>query len=105
MIARVARGYAQAPLAVARAPFAETAWAALQLATLERVDALTRDSEALHAATRNALAFHEPRKLEEERRALLQLVRPQVSASDAKARALRLVRSGAMNDLEGGTPA
>ena len=102
MIARVARAYGQPALAVARAPFAETAWSFLQLLTLERFDALTRDGEGLQAASRVAIAFHEPRKLEAEHRGFLDRVRDRsavVSVADARARLQRLRRSGAMNDL------
>lgn len=109
MITRVARAFGQPPLAVARAPFVETAWGAAQLGTLERLDALARDSEGLQAATRTAIAFHEPRKLEEERRALLTRLhtgpnnaRSTPAEARARARALidRMRRTGVVADFD-----
>jgi hypothetical protein len=106
MIARVARAYGRPPLAVARGPFAETAWAFAQLVTLERFDAIARDGEGLQAANRAAIAFHAPQKLEGERQGFLERLRgrPRVSANEAKARARKLIESGAMNDVTNAEP-
>lgn len=100
---RVAHAFGQLPEHVAARPFARTAWAFQQLLVLERFDALTRDGEGLQAASRTALAFHEPRRLESERRDLLRRLQRggrTVPVAEARERALRLVRSGAMNDLQ-----
>jgi len=101
MISRVARAYGQLPRVVARERFADVVWAAMQLTELERFDALRRDGEGLQAATRTAIAFHEPKRLEEQRREFLARLNPKkvLSAKEARARALKLIRSGAMADV------
>ena len=105
MIVKVARAFAQPVLAVARAPFSETAWTFGQLGELERHDALQRDSEGLQAANRTAMAVNEPKRLAGEHRALMQRIRqgPQRSVSEAKARARRMItamhRGGVLDDV------
>ncbi len=101
MIARVARTYGRSPLAVAREPFSETAWAFAHAVQLERFDALQRDGEGLQAASRAAIAFHEPKRLEAERKSFLARLSPatMITVAEARARARRLVASGAMADL------
>jgi len=105
VIARVARAFGRSPLAVAREPFAETAWAFAQLVTLERFDVLQRDGEGLTAASRAAIAFHEPKKLDAERRHFLARLNPSamISVAAAKARARKLLASSAMADLTEGS--
>jgi hypothetical protein len=113
MIARVARAFGQSPLAVARAPFAETAWTFAQLIDVERDEALLRESEELRAADLQACSFHEPKKLETRRLDLLARVkrgaapaRATPAAARARARAMiaRMESGGVLNDLAATPP-
>lgn len=63
---RVARAFGQSPQAVARAPFAETAWALLNLLDVEAMETLARDGEQLRGAHRTAKAFHDPKLLQQD---------------------------------------
>jgi hypothetical protein len=53
------------------APFHETLYEHYQLLEHKRLEALMRDAEGLQAAKRNAIAFHKPKDLEDERSELL----------------------------------
>lgn len=106
MIVQVARAFGQPVMAVARAPFAETAWTFGQLHESERQDALVREAEGLRAADLAAAAFHEPKLIERQRRDLLARVsgtRPQISAREARAQGRRLIarmhREGVLDDV------
>lgn len=92
---RVARAFGQDPQAVAARPFAETAWAHLQLLQVERFDEFIRDAEDLRSANRVSLAFNEPKALGEEHAALKRKWREgsaDLSAETAHARGLALAR-------------
>lgn len=79
---------------VARAPFAETAWAYVQLLEAEEFEALNAESDRLHAASLMAIAFNEPKRLEDERLSLLARMR------DRSARAMHAARTRAQAMVE-----
>lgn len=90
---RVARAFGQDPMAVAARSFAATAWAFLTLSETEEFDDLKADAAALQGASRFAIAFHEPKRLEGERLSLLARLRESsaTSVQSALERGRRLV--------------
>lgn len=84
---RVAQAFGQDPWLVAARPFAVTAWAFLTLLETEEFDDLKADARGLQAASRTAIAFNDPKRLEEERVALLGRMRGNAPADVAAARA------------------
>ena len=76
---------------VAADDYAWTLWAYLGLAELEEMDALMRDGEALQAAERTAMAFHEPARLATERTDLRRRAGLEMPAQEAMDRAARMV--------------
>lgn len=52
---------------------------------------MVRDGEGLHAATRTALAFHDPKGLEAEQRAFLKRARLEMPADQAMEEAERML--------------
>lgn len=89
---RVARAFHRDPHAVAAEPFARTAWSLLELLEVERIESLAEDGDRLREASLTAIAYHEPKRLEDERKHLLARVResrsPNVQGALARGRAM-----------------
>jgi hypothetical protein len=50
---------------VARQPYALTLWTWAHLSVALRIESLTRRADAIHAASLQAAAFHEPKRLKD----------------------------------------
>jgi hypothetical protein len=57
---------------ILRAPYYRTLWTFLHLQQRERIDDLLSRGRALHGASLSAIAFHEPKRLSDEQRRLME---------------------------------
>jgi hypothetical protein len=73
-------------------PFHETLYTYYHLQEHQRFDVLMRDAEGLQSAKRTAIAFHQPKDLEDERRDLLSRFGGQPSHDDALERGLKMLK-------------
>lgn len=91
-------------VALLRAPYHQTVWAYCHLLQRDRLEDLRDRGRELRTAGLMTLAFHEPKKLNEEHQRLLAaagLLGAPESPDDARARALALVADVARVDSAG----
>ena len=81
-----------------REPFHETLYAWYHLGEHNYIASLTRDAEGLQAAKRTAIAFNQPKDLEQERTDLLDRLGSLPSADEAMERGRKMIED--LNRIE-----